>query len=132
LGLSVLTLEAGIMGFGRLLVLSLAFPIGSLLGRLAYLKWSHIEITYDDEIFRVLKGGNKISEGSWKNYRVVSIVLDQLGRPSIRLYQTSDSNFVDIPISKAKMPPQEFRDRVKILMSNAKRESSTLQVVEVS
>ena len=114
LGLSMYLSHIGVSGgLGRLLILSASFPIGSIFGRIIYLKRSHVEIVFDDETFQVFKGQKKIAEDRWKSYKAVSIVLDQFRRPDLRLYKSLDGEYVDLPISRTNAKPQELRDYVQ-------------------
>jgi hypothetical protein len=70
----------------KLLFLGAAFPLGFLVGRLIYIKRSHVEILFDDMSFRVIKGSRETQTGFWRSFRLVSLVLDQLGKPNHRLY----------------------------------------------
>ncbi len=133
LTLNIVLLNIGLaMSSFRLLILSAAFPAGFSLGRFLYLKRSHIEIAYDDEAFRVFKGAKEVTQGKWRSFRAVSIILDQFGKPDLRLYKTIGGDHVDLPISKTNARPQEFRDYVQELVLAKKATSASLQVSEVS
>lgn len=116
----------------RLIFLSAAFPVGFALGRIIYVKRSHVEITFDDEMFHVVKGGHEVAQGKWRSYKFVSIILDQFGRPDLRLYRSLEGDFVDLPVSRTNARPQEFRDYVQKLLLGKKSVQASLQVVEVS
>ncbi len=133
LGLNLTIFNLGITGgTAKLLVLSLAFPIGFLFGRLLYFKRSHVEIQYDDETFQVFKGRRKVTEGRWRSYRTASIILDQFRRPDLRLYISLDGEHVDLPISRTNARPQQFRDHVQKALLSKKGLSPSLPVVEAS
>jgi hypothetical protein len=115
----------------RLLVLSVAVPIGFSVGRLIYLKRSHVEILLDDNEFQILKGGKDVGQGRWRDFKEVSIILDQFARPNLRLYKSISGEYLDIPTSKTNAKPQELRDYVQELLTG-KRLSPNLRFVEVS
>jgi hypothetical protein len=115
----------------RPLVLSAAVPIGFSIGRLIYLKRSHVEIFLDDREFQVLKGGKEAWRGKWKDFKVVSIILDQFSRPNLRLYKSAFGEYIDLPTSKTNAKPQELRDHVQELL-NGKRVSPSPRFVEAS
>lgn len=114
----------------RLLLLGAAVPIGFAFGRLIYLRRSHVEILFDETVFRVMKGSKEVVQGSWKSYNLVSIALDQFGRPNLRLYESIDGEFIELPISKTNAEPQKFRDHIQTLVSRGKVATSSLQVAE--
>src|SRR5690348_17002602 len=74
----------------RLIFLSAAFPTGFSIGRAIYFRWSHIQISFDTQSFRVVKGSKEIANDFWRSYKIVSIVLDRYGRPNLRLYKSED------------------------------------------
>ncbi len=115
----------------RLLILSASFPVGLSLGRLLYRKRSHVEIVFDEKVFSVAKGGKEVASGNWRSYRTVSIKLDHYGRPNLRLYKSTEE-FVELPIFRTGVLPQEFRDFVQKLMSGREASLPSLQVVEAS
>lgn len=115
----------------RLIVLSAAVPIGFSIGRLIYLKKSHIEILIDDLEFQILKGGKDVGHGKWKDYKDVSIILDQFGRPNLRLYKPVSGEYLELPSSKTNAKPQELRDHVQRLLTG-KRLSPSLRFVEAA
>lgn len=115
----------------RLVFLAAAIPIGFSFGRLIYLKRSHVEIFFDEKEFRVKKGNRETVGGNWRNYKLVSIRLDQFGRPDLRLYKSADGDFVDLPISRTNADPQKFRDHVQGLISR-RVATPSLQLVEAS
>jgi hypothetical protein len=117
-------------GFTRLLVLSLAFPLGFLVGRFIYFRRSHVEILYDNISFQVFKGHNRTISGRWESYRLVSITVDSYGRSDLRLYKAIDGDFVELPISRAGVRAQPFRDQVRKMLSQSS--STNLQVAEAA
>jgi hypothetical protein len=116
----------------KILFLGGTFPLGFLIGRLIYVKRSHVEILFDDISFRVIKGSRETQTGSWRSFRLVSLVLDQFGKPNLRLYRSTEGEYVDLPISKTNADPQRFRDYVQSLISGARTRKTTPQVVEAA
>ncbi|TMI30729.1 hypothetical protein E6H27_06900 [Candidatus Bathyarchaeota archaeon] len=116
----------------KILFLGAAFPLGFLVGRLIYVKRSHIEILFDDISFRVIKGSKETQTGSWRSFRLVSLVLDQLGKPNLRLYRSLKGEYIDLPISRTNADPQRFRDYVQSLISEVRVKEATPQVVEAA
>ncbi len=119
-------------GFTRVLLLSTCFPLGFFVGRLLYFKRSHVEIFYDESAFRVFKGRKSAISGSWRDYGLVSIIVDGFGRSDIRLYKSAEGEYVDLPISGTTARPQDFRDYVQAVLSRRRpnRVPSSLPVVE--
>ena len=116
----------------RLIFLSASFPIGFSLGRLVYLRRSHVEILYDDATFSVTKGSREVLSGFWRSYKYVSIVLDGYGRPDLRLYKTIGGDHIDLPVSRTNGDPQGFRDYVQRLLSAQRQRNLNPQVVEAA
>ena len=116
----------------RLVFLSASFPIGFSLGRVIYLRRSHVEILFDNLMFRSAKGSKEVSTGLWRSYKYVSIVLDQYGRPDLRLYKTIGGEHVDLPISRTNADPQGFRDYVQRQLSTQGAQRVSPQVVEAA
>jgi hypothetical protein len=136
--LSALVINDLILAYGlsatpyRLVFLSTAFPIGFSIGRAIYLRWSHIQISFDSQSFRVVKGSKEVTNDMWRSYKIVSIVLDRYGRPNLRLYRSIDGDYSELPISKTNAKPQEFRDFVQGLLSPRKTRQISPQVVEAA
>jgi hypothetical protein len=116
----------------RLIFLSAAFPIGFAVGRLIYLRRSHVEIMFDNMTFKVSKGSKEVSNGFWRSYRYVSLVLDKYGRPNLRLYEAIDGDHLDLPISSVAVDPQGFRDRVQQLILPQAKARVSPQVAEAA
>lgn len=114
----------------RLVFLSASFPIGFVIGRLIYVRRSHVEILFDDATFRLTRGSRETANGLWRSYKFVSIILDRYGRPDLRLYKTLEGEFLDLPISRTNADPQRFRDHVQSLLSNSGRRQVSPQAVE--
>lgn len=116
----------------RLVLLAGSFPIGFVFGRLIYSRRSHVEIEFDDSSFRVIRGSKEVVTGRWKDYKMVSLVLDQFGKPNLRLYETRGGDHVDLPISRTNAEPQRFRDYVQSLVMGQRSKGTSPQVVEAA
>ncbi len=116
----------------RLVFLSASFPIGFSIGRAIYLRRAHVEILFDNMMFRLLKGSREVATGLWRSYKYVSIVLDQYGRPDLRLYKAMGGEHVDLPISRTNADPQGFRDYVQRQLSTQGTQRVSPQVVEAA
>src|SRR5439155_25228249 len=101
----------------RLVILGAAFPAGFIVGRFIYSRKSHVEITFDDSAFRLFKGSTQVASGFWRNYQLVSLVLDKLAKPNLRLYKSAGAEDVDLPISKTNAEPQPCRKHIQSLFS---------------
>ena len=115
----------------RLVLLAGSFPIGFLLGRLIYNRRSHVEIQFDNSTFRVIKGSKEVATGFWRSYRMVSLVIDQLGKPNLRLYKTKGGEHLDLPISRTNAEPQRFRNYAQSLVAEQRAKGASPQVAEV-
>ena len=116
----------------RLIFLSASFPAGFAIGRLIYMRTSHVEIFFDDVTFRVIKGTKETASGLWRSYRFVSIILDRYGRPDMRLYKTLEGDYVDLPISRTNADPQGFRDHVQRLLARPSTQRISPRAVEAA
>ena len=114
----------------RLVLLAGSFPIGFVFGRLIYTRRSHVEIQFDDSTFQVMRGSREVMTGFWKSYRIVSLVLDQFGKPNLRLYKTKGGEYVDLPISRTNAEPQRFRDYAQSLVTGQRPRGISPQVAE--
>lgn len=132
IGLNILLSYLGLSSSQfKLVLLSASFPIGFGIGKVIYMHRSNVQIKFDQERFQVIVGGKERLRDKWANYRLVSIHLDQYGRPDLRLYKTYDDDFDDLPISRTNAKPQEFRDQVKELLARKESAKPSLQVAEV-
>ena len=116
----------------RLVLLAGSFPVGFVFGRLIYNKRSHVEIQFDNSTFRVIKGSKEIVTGFWRSYRIVSLVVDQFGKPNLRLYKTKGGEHVDLPISRTNAEPQRFRDYAQSLVTGQRPRWISPQVAEAA
>lgn len=119
-------------GTFRLVLLGSAFPLGFLVGRLIYMRRSHIEIILDDSTFRLLKGSKEIVNGFWRDYQLVSLAIDQFGKPNLRLYKTVRGEYLELPTSRTNADPQRFRDHVQGLITKHYAKRVSPQVAEAA
>jgi hypothetical protein len=63
---------------------------------------------------------------------MVSLVLDQFGKPNLRLYKTKGGEYVDLPISRTNAEPQRFRDYAQSLVTGQRPRGVSPQVSEVA
>jgi hypothetical protein len=63
---------------------------------------------------------------------MVSLVLDQFGKPNLRLYKTKGGEHLDLPISRTNAEPQRFRDHVQSLVTGQRPRGASPQVAEVA
>jgi len=116
----------------RLVLLAGSFPIGFVFGRLIYNRRSRVEIQFDNSTFRVIRGSKEVVAGFWRSYRLVSLVLDQFGKPNLRLYTTKGGEHVDLPISRTNAEPQRFRDLAQSLVTGQRPRGISPQVAEAA
>src|SRR3972149_8916003 len=91
----------------RFLILVLNVLISVFLGWRLYKRMYHMVFTCDKNGFTLKKGNGKETSYRWKEFSKVSLVRTEQGDFSIRLYKNSD--FFDLPTSKLKLNPFDFR-----------------------
>ena len=91
----------------RFLILSLNVLISVFLGWRLYKRMYHMVFTCDKNGFTLKKGNGKEASYRWKEFSKVSLVRTEQGDFSIRLYKNTD--FFDLPTSKLKLNPFDFR-----------------------
>lgn len=102
----------------RILILFLNVLISAPLGWRLYKRRYHVVFTYDKSGFTLKKGNGKEDSYRWNEYSRVSLVRGEEGDFSIRLYKNTD--FFDLPMSKLKLNPFDFRIEVMKLVSASK------------
>lgn len=102
----------------RILILFLNVLISVPLGWLLYKRRYHMVFTYDKSGFTLKKGNGKENSYKWNEYSRISLVRGEEGDFSIRLYKNAD--FFDLPTSKLKLNPFDFRSEVMRLVSASK------------
>ncbi len=102
----------------RFLILALNLVITIVLGWRLYKYRYHIVFTYDNEIFTLKKGKGEEVEHKWSDFSRVSVFRTEYGELAVRLY--FDKEFFDVPASKLKLNPFDFRGEVMGLISTSK------------
>jgi hypothetical protein len=103
-------------------ILALNIAVSAVLGWYLYKQWYHIEFSYDDEGFSLRKGKSHKVERKWSEFSQVSLVKSEYGEFSVRL-RAPDQQF-ELPASKLKLDPFEFRSLVTGFVENRKLSSS--------
>lgn len=94
--------------------------ISIILGWRLYKYRYHMIFSYDEKGFILKKGeGNEVKH-NWNDFKKLSLFRSEYGELSVRLYR--DSEFFDLPISKLKVNPFDFRFEVMQLVSVGKDE----------
>jgi hypothetical protein len=99
----------------RFLILSLNVLISVFLGWRLYKRMYHMVFTYDNKGFTLQKGNKEEANRRWKEFSKVSLVRTEQGDLSVRLYKNAE--FFDLPTSKLKLNPFDFRLEVMRLVS---------------
>lgn len=101
----------------RLLILGLNLVISAVLGWRLYKHMYHMAFTYDSKGFTLKKGKSVESSRRWREFSKVSLVRTEYGDFSVRLYQNAE--FFDLPASKLKLNPFDFRFEVMRFVSGS-------------
>jgi hypothetical protein len=99
----------------RFLILVFNVLISAFLGWRLYKRFYHMVFTYDKGGFTLKKGNREEVSFRWNKFSKVSLVRTDEGGFSVRLYD--DSDFFDLPASKLKLNPFDFRLEVMRLVS---------------
>lgn len=102
----------------RLLILLLNLIISVLLGWHLYKRIYHMVFTYDDKGFTLKKGGKEETGHGWNEFSNVSLIRNEEGNCSVRLYHNAE--FFDLPASKLKLNPFDFRFEAMRLVTQSK------------
>lgn len=105
----------------RLLILSANILISAILGWPLYKRIYHMVFIYDDKGFTLKKGKKEEDSHKWSEFSKVSLIRTEYGDFSIRLYR-SEEDFFDIPASKLKLNPSDFRFKAMQWVSASKNE----------
>lgn len=103
----------------RFFVLGLNLAIAVVLGWRLYKYRYHMVFTYDDEGFTLKKGKGEEVKRKWKNFSQVSLFRTEYGELVVRLYFNEE--FLDLPMSKLKLNPFDFRLEAMRLVSSSRR-----------
>jgi len=105
------------IGF-RLMILVVNLLVSVTLGWPLYKRIYHMVFTYDDKTFMLRKGKKEEISHKWEEFSRVSIIRTEEGSLSLRLYRNEE--FFDLPASKLKLNPFDFRFEVMKLVSSDK------------
>lgn len=102
----------------RFFVLGLNLAIAAVLGWRLYKYRYHMVFAYDDEGFTLKKGKGEEVKHKWKDFSQVSLFRTDYGELAVRLYINKE--FFDLPMSKLKLNPFNFRLEAMRLVSSSK------------
>lgn len=102
----------------RFLILLLNVVVSGLLGWQLYKRTYHMVFTYDNTGFTLRKGKKEENSQKWSEFFKVSLVRNESGGFSVRLYHNSE--FFDLPASKLKLNAFDFRVDVTKLVAAGK------------
>jgi hypothetical protein len=91
--------------------------VAGVLGWYLYKQWYHIVFSYDDTGFRLRKGKNPQVTHQWSEFSKVSLARNEYNEFRVKLNGNGDA--VEIPASKLKLDPFEFRLKVMDLVTKA-------------
>jgi len=103
-------------------LLALNLVVALILGWYLYKQWYHIAFSYDNVGFQLGKGKGAVISHKWSDFSQVSLARNEYGEFNVRLHRNGE--VFEIPVSKLKMDPFEFRLRVMNLMAEATSPSS--------
>jgi len=98
-------------------VIAVNLTVAAILGWYLYRQWYHIEFSYDDVEFQLKKGKRAPITHRWSQFSQVSLARSEYGEFNVRLYRNGEP--FEIPVSKLKLDPFEFRLRVMNLVADA-------------
>lgn len=102
----------------RFLIFALGVIITVVLGWRLYKYRYHMVFAYDDKGFILKKGEREEAKHEWHDFSRVSLFRTEYGELAVRLYL--DEEFFDLPVSKLKLNPFDFRREVMKLVSLSK------------
>jgi len=105
----------------RFLLLSINLIVSAVLGWPLYKRIYHMTFTYDNRGFTLKKGKKEENSYKWNAFSKVSLIRTEYGDFSVRLYR-NEEDFFDIPASKLKLNPSDFRFEAMQLVSARKNE----------
>lgn len=114
-------LPIGALEIIRLPVLVLNLIIAITLGWRLYKRMYHMTFTYDKKGFTLKKGRNEEHGYKWGEFSKVSLIRTEYGDFSVRLYRNKEDDFFDLPVSKLKLNPFDFRFEAMQLVSASKK-----------
>jgi hypothetical protein len=99
----------------RFSILVLNVLISIVLGWRLYKRIYHMVFTYDDKSFTLKKGSKEVTNHRWSEFSRVSLFRSEYGDVSVRLHRNGE--FFDLPASKLKLNPFDFRWEVMRFVS---------------
>jgi hypothetical protein len=104
----------------RLLMLSINIAVSAVFGWRLYKQRYHLILSYDDSGFTLKRGNKEEARHRWSEFSKVSLIRTEQGDFSVRL---QNSDFFDIPTSKLKLNPFDFRsEATKLVEASQKKE----------
>jgi len=98
-------------------IIAVNLTVSAVLGWYLYKQWYHIEFSYDDLGFQLKKGKRVPTTHRWNEFSRVSLARSEYGEFNVRLYRNGEP--FEIPVSKLKLDPFEFRLRVMNFVTDA-------------
>jgi len=98
-------------------ILTVNFVVAGVLGWYLYKQWYHIVFSYNDAGFRLQKGKNPTVDHKWKEFSRVSLARSEYGEYAVKLYSNGEAT--EIPVSKLRLEPFQFRLGVMDLVAKA-------------
>lgn len=114
----VLLTPIPITDISRFVVLTFNLIVAIALGWRLYKYRYHIVFSYDDEVFTLKKGEGEEVKHKWSDFSRVSLFRAEYGELAVRLYLNEE--FFDLPVSKLRLNPFDFRGEVMKLVSASK------------
>jgi len=103
-------------------ILAVNLVVAAILGWYLYKQWYHINFSYDSVGFQLGKGKSAPISHKWSDFSQVSLARNEYGEFNVRLY--GNEQMFEIPVSKLRMDPFEFRLHVMNLVAEATPPSS--------
>jgi len=111
--LTVLYVTVVYVAFRSFIVSQLILVINLILsavgGWYLYKSRYHMEFYFDDKGFTLQIGSKERATQQWSDFANVSLVRVEYGEFAVRLYYAQGRGFIDIPVSRLKLDPSEFR-----------------------
>lgn len=115
----------------RFLTLFINVAISVVLGWRLYKQRYHMTFSYYDAGFKLKEGYNKDISHNWSEFSRVSLIRTEYGSFSVRLHY--DSDHFDLPVSKLRLNPFDFRwEVIRLLEASHNKENAKLRLSAVS
>jgi hypothetical protein len=106
----------------RFLMLFINIAISAVLGWQLYKQRYHLVFSYDGKGFTLKQGYKEEIGHKWSEFSKVSLIRTEYGSFSVRLQR--DSDHFDLPVSKLRLNPFDFRwEAMKLIEANRKKQS---------